>query len=219
MKLYYNQQLTTLSRELRKNSTLDEVLLWKELKNKKTGYPFMRQKPILSYIVDFYCAPLRLAIEIDGSTHDVKIESDIVRQSALEKLGIVFLRFSEGEVRNNLDGVVLQIAEWIKERQPPLRRRSTPFGKGETTPAVSESPLEKGVPPSSAGGGGLGPPLVKGGKKERNPGRGGRSPPLGRGKTPPAVSESPLEKGVPPSSAGWVVSAPPLVRGINTTYD
>jgi len=85
MKLYYNQQLTTLSRELRKNSTLDEVLLWKELKNKKTGYPFMRQKPILSYIVDFYCAPLRLAIEIDGSTHDVKIESDIVRQSALER--------------------------------------------------------------------------------------------------------------------------------------
>ena len=162
MKLYYNQQLTTLSRELRKNSTLDEVLLWKELKNKKTGYPFMRQKPILSYIVDFYCAPLRLAIEIDGSTHDVKIESDIVRQSALEKLGIVFLRFSEGEVRNNLDGVVLQIAEWIKERQPPLRRRSTPFGKGETTPAVSESPLEKGVPPSSAGWVVSAPPLVRG---------------------------------------------------------
>jgi len=131
MKIYYNQHLKKLSRELRKNGTLAEVLLWKELRGKKMSYTFMRQKPILSYILDFYSAPLQLAIEIDGVTHDAKVEKDVKRQRTLEELGIVFLRFSEGEVRNNLEGVLLEIEMWIKGNKPRcIRMRPPPFIRG-----------------------------------------------------------------------------------------
>ena len=54
MKLYYDPKLKQLARKLRKNMTLPEVLLWNQLKGKKLGYDFHRQKPIDHYIVDFY---------------------------------------------------------------------------------------------------------------------------------------------------------------------
>jgi very-short-patch-repair endonuclease len=60
----YNHKLKQLARNLRNNSTLAEVLLWRELKGKQVrGYDFHRQKPIDKYIVDFYCPDLLLAIE------------------------------------------------------------------------------------------------------------------------------------------------------------
>lgn len=62
--------LKQLARELRKNSTLSEVLLWDELNKKKLGFEFHRQVPIKNYIVDFFCHELMLAIEVDGSSHD-----------------------------------------------------------------------------------------------------------------------------------------------------
>jgi len=71
MKIYYNPKRKTLSRELRKKSTLSEDLLWKIVKGKKIkGYQFMRQKPIGDYIVDFFCSKLKLVIEIDGISHN-----------------------------------------------------------------------------------------------------------------------------------------------------
>lgn len=120
MKIHYNQKLRLLSRELRKDGTLGEVLLWKELKARKLGFQFLRQKPIGEYIVDF-CAPeLHLAIEVDGISHDVSPAKDEQRQQELEKLGFHFLRFTEGEVRGKLDSVLSIIEEWIREH-PPLR--------------------------------------------------------------------------------------------------
>lgn len=148
MKIYYDQHLKKLSRELRKNGTLAEVLLWKELKSKKMGYPFMRQKPMLSYIVDFYCAPLRLAIEIDGVTHDAKIGKDATRQHVLEQLGVAFLRFSEGEVRNNLESVLREIEMWIRNKEQPSPN------KNSVLPLVRER-----QPPSHRS---VSPPLVRG---------------------------------------------------------
>jgi very-short-patch-repair endonuclease len=94
MKIYYNPKLKILSRELRKNSTLSEVLLWNQLKARKMrGYQFMRQKPVGNYIVDFYCSRLRLAIEIDGESHGEKSKEDQIRQRKLESLGLSLLRF------------------------------------------------------------------------------------------------------------------------------
>jgi len=56
---------------LRKNMTLSEVLLWDELKQKQMlGYDFDRQRPINNFVVDLYCKDLRLAIEVDGDSHD-----------------------------------------------------------------------------------------------------------------------------------------------------
>ena len=108
----YNPKLKKLARELRKNMTLGENLLWRHLRNKQIlGFDFDRQKPIDEFIIDFYCKELKLAIEIDGYSHDIPQINikDKTRQKHLEKLGINFLRFTEREVYTNLEGVLLAI--------------------------------------------------------------------------------------------------------------
>jgi len=120
MKIYYNKKLKSLSRELRSKSTLSEVLLWDQLKNRKMrGYQFMRQKPIGNHIVDFYCSKLKLVIEIDGESHIDKFNEDKIRQQKLESSGISLLRFSDLDIKNNMDGVLKEIEMWIEEKQPP----------------------------------------------------------------------------------------------------
>ncbi len=81
----YNQELKVLARQLRKNSPLPEVLIWKNIKQKLLGVQFHRQVPMLNYIVDFYCHEIRLAIEIDGSSHDFNYFNDANRQDKLEE--------------------------------------------------------------------------------------------------------------------------------------
>jgi len=118
-KLYYNNNLKLLARNLRNSSTLSEVLLWNCLRKKKLlGYKFLRQKPIGNYIVDFYCTKLLLVIEIDGFTHDNKYEYDINRQKYLENIGLVVLRFRDEDVKNNLFGVIKAIEKWVNEHTP-----------------------------------------------------------------------------------------------------
>ena len=112
----YNPKLKELARQLRNNATLAEVLLWQQLKNKQMlGYDFHRQKPILNYIVDFFCHELALAIEIDGISHDseLAIIKDQQRQTDIESLNINFLRFSDEDVKKNLEGVLITIHSWI----------------------------------------------------------------------------------------------------------
>ena len=115
MKVIYNPYLKEKARELRNNSTLGEILLWKKLKGKQCyGFDFHRQKPILNYIVDFYCSKLNLVIEIDGDIHNFKAEEDKKRDIELTGLGFSILRFSEGEVRNNLDLVLNSLSTFIE---------------------------------------------------------------------------------------------------------
>lgn len=116
--LPYNPILRDLARELRKKGTLSEVLLWQHLKGKQLlGYDFDRQKPIDNFIVDFFCNELMLAIEIDGETHNYKIYRDRDRQKRLEGAGIRFLRFTDEEVKQNIEGVIDVIERWIGENQ------------------------------------------------------------------------------------------------------
>jgi len=119
--IHYDPRLKIIARKLRKNSTLGEVLLWQEIREKKLGYEFHRQVPIDQYIVDFYCHELRLAIEIDGLTHNYNYDADGERQRKLEDLGVHFLRFQEKDVRSNLEGVVLTIEEWIREYENKIK--------------------------------------------------------------------------------------------------
>jgi len=102
----YNPRLKQFARKLRKNSTLSEILLWKELKTKKSGYEFHRQLPINNYIVDFYCHELKLAIEVDGDSHDNSGTYDIKRQKKLEEFGITFIRFNDIFIKRDMDGVI-----------------------------------------------------------------------------------------------------------------
>ena len=75
------------------------------------GYTFNRQKPLGKYIVDFYCKPLNLVIEVDGGYHEEELQKikDKERQQILEDMGLNFLRFSDREVRKNIDSVVKAI--------------------------------------------------------------------------------------------------------------
>jgi very-short-patch-repair endonuclease len=116
--VHYNPKLKSRARELRKNSTLAEVLLWNELKHKQMmGYDFHRQKPIERYIVDFYCPVLRLVIEIDGESHFGREAKDKQRQKDLEGVGLMFLRFDDLTVKRNMEGVLKSIRGWIDERE------------------------------------------------------------------------------------------------------
>ena len=115
--LPYNPYLKQLAKTLRNNMTLSEILLWQQLKKKQLdGFDFDRQKPIDEFIVDFYCKELKLAIEIDGSTHDNEKswQKDQLRQKRLEQLGVSFLRFSDKEIKENLEGVLTAIRSWIQ---------------------------------------------------------------------------------------------------------
>ena len=114
MKLYYSPRLKTLAGNLRKAENLAEALLWKELRAKKLGVQFLRQRPIGNYVVDFYCHRLNLAIEIDGVSHDSKVGRDDIRQVTLESKGVRFLRFADRDVRYNLDSVLCEIRGFIK---------------------------------------------------------------------------------------------------------
>lgn len=117
MKITYNPYLKEKARELRNNSTLGEILLWKRLRAKQCyGFDFHRQKPILNYIVDFYCYKLKLIIEVDGFSHNYKAEQDKNRDLELTEIGFAVLRFSEGEIRNNLDLVLNSISKWIENK-------------------------------------------------------------------------------------------------------
>ena len=112
----YNQDLVAYAKELRKNMTLGEIALWREIKVKKLGFRFSRQIPIDKYIVDFYCKDLKLAIEIDGSIHfeEGHQEKDKIRQDRLESLGIHVIRFSDLDVKNNLGLVLEELKEQIR---------------------------------------------------------------------------------------------------------
>ena len=102
---------------LRKHSTLAEILLWNALKGKMMlGYDFHRQKPIDRFVVDYYCPRLKLVLEIDGVTHEEKEKEDRIRQKTLESFGLFFLRFRDEEVKQNLDGVLSALQEWIERR-------------------------------------------------------------------------------------------------------
>ncbi|MBI4429512.1 MAG: endonuclease domain-containing protein, partial [Ignavibacteriales bacterium] len=103
-----------VARMLRKNMTLSEILLWNKLKKKQMmGFDFHRQRPIDQYIVDFFCPRLLLVVEIDGDSHEWKLEKDSVRQGEIEDYGVHFLRFPDHEVKKELDGVLEVIRDWI----------------------------------------------------------------------------------------------------------
>ena len=108
MSLPYNPALKERVRELRKAGNLSEVLLWNQLKNKQLfGLDFDRQKIIGNYIVDFYCAEKELVLEIDGSSHDSKVEYDALRDAFLTGLGLTAIHILDIDVKTNLSGVML----------------------------------------------------------------------------------------------------------------
>ncbi len=119
-KLPYNPNLKNKARELRKAGNLSEVLFWNQVKNRKfLGLDFDRQKIIGNYIVDFYCKDLGIIIEIDGITHDGKIEYDEQRDDYLKSLGLKVIHIPDLQVRNNLSGVMEFVKDEISKHTVP----------------------------------------------------------------------------------------------------
>ena len=99
-------------------------MLWHHLRQKQmVGVQFYRQKPLLSFIVDFYCAAAKLVIEVDGSQHygEEHQAKDQVRDAALTRLGLLVLRFNNQQVLSEIDSVLTVIYEAVSERMenPP----------------------------------------------------------------------------------------------------
>ena len=108
----YNKNLKQPSRDLRNNMTDAEQLLWQRLRRKQIlGLQFYRQKPILNFIVDFYCPAANLVIECDGGQHYTAdgLEADRARDQALAQLGLNVLRFDNRQILTEIDGVVEKI--------------------------------------------------------------------------------------------------------------
>ena len=116
--LPYNPKLTAFARDLRNNSTEAEIFLWLKLKGKQMyGYDFHRQKPIDNYILDFFCYELMLGIEVDGYSHEFLevYNKDCIKVSRMNQFGITVLRFSDHEVKKDMDNVLRAIEFFIQE--------------------------------------------------------------------------------------------------------
>lgn len=124
----YLSQLKLLSRENRKNPTEAEKIIWQELLMKnKTGFKFLRQKPINRFIVDFYCSQLNLAIEIDGGYHQKNKNYDESRDKFLKQIGINTIRVTNDEILKNIEDVKKKIMSLIN---PPCQGRVFPQTRG-----------------------------------------------------------------------------------------
>lgn len=98
-------------KDLRNNSTPEEILLWLHLKNSQLGLKFRRQHSIGGYIIDFYCPSKKLVIEIDGPNHFTKEnkEYDEIRTKFFEGVDIKVIRFTNLEVATETQRVVNKI--------------------------------------------------------------------------------------------------------------
>ncbi len=115
--LPYKAQLKEDAQKLRNNQTLAEKKLWYDILSKdQTGFRFLRQKPIDSFIADFYCSKLLLIIEVDGKIHETKKEYDESRTYCLEDLGLKVIRYTNEEVLHNLIAVKKDLDSQIQIR-------------------------------------------------------------------------------------------------------
>jgi very-short-patch-repair endonuclease len=111
----YNQKLAINARVLRANMTDAELLLWQRVRLKQVrGLQFYRQKPLLAFIVDFYCPKAGLVIELDGGQHfeEEHRAADAQRDAALTGLGLRVLRFDNRQVLLEIEAV-MTVIDWV----------------------------------------------------------------------------------------------------------
>ena len=105
-------ELRLRAKEMRRNPTKAEALMWEELRaHRLDNLKFRRQHLIAPYIVDFYCAACSLVIEIDGGVHDDRKTYDQSRTDYLESLGYCVLRFTNEEVVEDISMVLGKVID------------------------------------------------------------------------------------------------------------
>jgi very-short-patch-repair endonuclease len=130
------------ARELRSEMSLPETVLWRELRKRPGEFKFRRQHPAGVYVLDFYCPAAKLAIEVDGRSHDghSAAKADAARGLFLRSQGVATLRVPVSAVLGNLEGAVLRIVAVCEERVGKLHLRR------EITRVPLHHPLD-GPPP------------------------------------------------------------------------
>lgn len=109
------QYKTIIARQLRKDQTDVEKLLWFRLKNKQLGVKFRRQQVVGCFIVDFICFEHNLIIELDGGQHNEKVNTakDQDRTKWLLSEGYFVIRFWNNDIIENIDGVLAKVQETL----------------------------------------------------------------------------------------------------------
>lgn len=129
MSRYLSNELRSVAknifRELRKNPTESEAILWEYLRNRRfKGYKFRRQHPFFIdlggnttfFIVDFYCDELKIIIELDGMIHEFQHQKDQERTQLLESMGLSVLRFKNELINTNTQSVLDEISAFITKK-------------------------------------------------------------------------------------------------------
>ena len=117
-KIFNHKMQKEKRRDLRKRSTQAEKILWQNLRDRGLeDFKFRRQFSVGFFVLDFYCPELKLAIEVNGYTHDSSEAKkyDRERQMIIEGYGIKFLRFTDDEVRGNIEKALERIKKEITE--------------------------------------------------------------------------------------------------------
>lgn len=131
------------AKELRREMTPAEKLLWQQIRANKLGVRFRRQQVIQGFIVDFYCHQAGLVVEVDGDIHDLQKEEDERREKVLTEIGLRIVRFGNDEVVRSLSAVVGKIREDISFvsllSQTHLQARKAKLTKRDVNSAVTKS--------------------------------------------------------------------------------
>lgn len=114
------------ARDFRHPLTPPEAKVWRAVRNRQLGFKIRRQHPVGRFIVDFYCAEVRLAIEIDGDMHSAPDQEayDGARTAWLEERGHKVIRFQTGQVEKNLDGVLEMIRRECEARMSQVSQEA-----------------------------------------------------------------------------------------------
>jgi very-short-patch-repair endonuclease len=130
------------ARKLRSEMSLPETMLWRVLRQRPNGFKFRRQHPAGIYILDFYCPAVRLAIEVDGRTHDGQqaAQQHAARSHFLKSQHVATLRVPAVAIMTNLEAATMRIVQVCKERAMKISERQ---GK---TPVPLHHPAD-GPPP------------------------------------------------------------------------
>ena len=107
------------ARKLRSEMSLPEAMLWKELRERPGGYKFRRQHPASSFVLDFFCASVRLAIEVDGWGHDNirSAEADAARSRHLRSQGVATTRIPAKAILVDVGACVDRVVEICDQRK------------------------------------------------------------------------------------------------------
>ena len=128
-----NHLVFELAKDLRRNMTEAETVLWLHLKPGIKGFSFRRQHPISIYIADFYCHKLKLIVEADGLIHDrpETKDNDKLRARDLEKLGCTIIRFTNKEIMIEIENVLRRLEILVENLSQNLinnQKQKPPLG-------------------------------------------------------------------------------------------